>query len=273
MHLQGKIACITGGSRGIGFAIAKKLAMNGVHVILLAKTVDPHPKLPGTLMTAVKDIENAGGKASAMQLDVRDDEAVVDTFKQIQSEFGALHFLINNASAIFLAGTAETPMKRFDLMHQVNVRGTYHITQQALPLLKKADGAHILTLSPPLNLQPKWFEQHVAYTMSKYGMSMCVLGWAEEFKDHKIAANALWPETTIATAAIQNLLGGDILMNQSRTPEIVADAAFEIFSRDPATCTGNFFIDTAVLEESGITDFEKYSFKPGKPLMKDFFLD
>lgn len=273
MHLQGKIACITGGSRGIGFAIAKKLALNGVHVILLAKTTEPHPKLPGTLQTAVEEIENAGGKATAIQLDIRNDEAVVQTFKHIEAEFGTLHILINNASAIFLAGTAETPMKRYDLMQQVNVRGTYHVTQQALPLLKNANGAHIVTLSPPLNMHPKWFGNHPAYTISKYGMSMCILGWAEEFKDEKIAANALWPETTIATAAIQNLLGGDALMNQSRTPEIVADATFEILSRDPSVCTGNFFIDTEVLKEAGVTNFEKYNYKPGMELMKDFFLD
>ncbi len=273
MNLDGKIACITGASRGIGLAIAKKLAAAGVEVILLAKSMEAHPKLEGTLPEAVREIEELGGQARAFRLDVRNEEDIADVFRNIAGQYPHIDFLINNASAIFLAGTEHVPAKRFDLMHQVNVRGTFLVTQQALPLLKKADGAHILNLSPPLSLEPRWFANHLAYTMSKYGMSMCVLGWAEEFREYKIAANALWPETIIATAAVQNLLGGDAAMQQSRKPEIVADAAMSILVRDPTKFTGRFCIDTEILTEDGISDFSAYQYYSGSTLLKDLFLE
>jgi citronellol/citronellal dehydrogenase len=260
MSLAGKRIFITGGSRGIGLAIALRAARDGASIAIAAKTSDPNPKLPGTIHTAAAEIEAAGGKALAIQCDLRDE----------------LHIVINNASAINLTRTDQTPAKRFDLMFDVNVRGTFLTSQAALPHLRKsaAEGRnpHILNLSPPLSMKPVWFKNHVAYTMAKYGMSMCVLGMAEEFKRDGIGVNALWPRTVIDTAALQMIPGIDAAAG--RTPEILADAAYIIFNRDAKECTGNFFVDDLVLASEGITDLEKYSVTPGtKDFLLDFFLD
>ena len=271
--LKGKNVIITGGSRGIGKAIALRLAKEGANIAIAAKTTEPHPKLEGTIYSAAKEIEATGAKVLPLQCDIRYEEqieAVIDSTVKI---FGGIDILINNASAINLTPTEQTEPKRFDLMHDIQVRGTFFMCKACIPYLKKSTNAHILNLSPPLNLNLKWLAQHLAYTISKYGMSMIVLGLAEELKKHKIAVNALWPQTTIATAAVQNLLGGDTLMQMSRKPEIVADAAFYILSKPSATCTGNFFIDEEVLKKEGITDFEKYAVDPAQKLMKDIFLD
>lgn len=268
-----KTVFITGASRGIGKAIGIKLASEGANIVIAAKTAEPHPKLAGTIYTAAEEMEQAGGKALPIVMDVRDVQAVENAVHKAAEHFGGIDILINNASAISLTPTSHTTMKRYDLMHSVNVRGTFLTSKTCLPFLEKSDNAHILTLSPPLNMNPKWFENHVAYTMSKYGMSMCVLGMAEEFKKKGIAVNALWPQTTIATAAVQNLLGGEALMNMSRTPAIIADAAAVILQKPSGECTGNFFIDDQVLGEAGVTDFEQYAVVPGSKLMTDLFLD
>jgi len=270
--LRGKTLFITGASRGIGLAIALRAARDGANVAIAAKTTEPHPKLPGTIHTAAEAIEAAGGRALPLAVDIRDEERIHAAVQQTVAAFGGIDILVNNASAIFLAGTLDTPMKRFDLMHQINTRGTFACSQACLPHLKRASNPHILNLSPPLNMDPRWFAPHVAYTMAKYGMSMCVLGMSEEFRPDGIAVNALWPRTPIDTAAVRNLLGGEATLRGSRKPEIVADAAHAILTRDSRSCTGNFFIDDEVLREAGVTDFDQYAVAPGNPLLPDFFL-
>ena len=272
MHFQNKNVLITGGSRGIGKAIALKLASQGANVAIAAKTVDPHPKLEGTIFTAAAEIEALGVKALPIACDIRNEEQIESAVEQVVSSWGGIDILINNASAINLNPTEQTESKRFDLMHGIQVRGTFFMCKACIPHLKKAENPHILNLSPPLNLDPKWFAAHLAYTMSKYGMSMIVLGLAEELKKFKIGVNALWPQTTIATAAVQNLLGGDFLIQMSRKPAIVADAAYYILKRPSSECTGNFFIDEKVLAEEGINDLLPYAVNPEKELMKDIFL-
>ncbi|MFZ7125986.1 MAG: SDR family oxidoreductase [Desulfobacterales bacterium] len=273
--LNGKTLLITGASRGIGKAIALRAARDGARIVLAAKTEVSHPKLPGTIYTAAQEVETAGGVALPLAVDVRSEEMVASAVEKAVQRFGGIDILVNNASAIFLAGTLDTPMKRFDLMHQVNVRATFLCSKVCLPFLRKSANPHILNLSPPLNLHPEWFAGHVAYTMAKYGMSMCVLGMAEEFRADGVAVNALWPKTTIATSAVRNLLGGAAVVACSRKPEIVADAAHAILRRDSRRCTGHFFIDEAVLRDEGVTDFKPYQVDPSKPeseLMPDFFL-
>jgi citronellol/citronellal dehydrogenase len=272
-QLKDKTIFITGASRGIGKAIGLRAAADGANIVVIGKTDQPHPKLPGTVPSAVEDMKSAGGNALGCIADIRDEEQIAAAVASAVETFGGIDILVNNASAIFLAGTADTPAKRFDLMHGVNARGTFLTTQHCLPHLLKAENAHVLNISPPLNMNPNWFSNHVAYTMAKYGMSMCVLGMAEEFKRKKIAVNALWPRTAIATAAIANILGGEDMMKMCRKPEIMADAAHAIFNRDSATTTGNFFIDDEVLQEDGVTDMEQYAVTPGADLMPDFFLD
>lgn len=270
--MKNKTVFITGGSRGIGKAIGIRLAKEGANIVIAAKTAEPHPKLPGTIYTAAAEIEAAGGKALPLVVDIRSEELVADAVEKTVATFGGIDILINNASAINLSPTEKVTMKRYDLMHQVNTRGTFMTSKYCIPHLKQADNPHILTLSPPLNLKPEWFGAHLAYTMSKYGMSMVTLGLANELKKHGIAANALWPQTAIATAAVRNILGGDQLIQQSRTTDIMADAAYLIFSKDSATCTGNFFIDETLLRAEGVTDFSGYAVNPDKALMKDFFV-
>lgn len=271
--LKGKSIIISGASRGIGLEMAKRFAADGARIAILAKTAEPHPKLPGTVYTAAEAIEQAGGEALPIVCDIRDDVAVAEAVAKTAETFGGVDVCINNASAIMLTDTRHTPMKRYDLMHQVNARGTFCLTQACLPFLEKADNPHVLMNSPPLSMKPKWFGNHVAYTMAKYGMSMCVLGMAEELRDEGIAVNALWPRTAIATSAVRNLLGGDQMMRQSRTPAIMADAAYAILSRPAKSTTGNFFIDDEVLKEEGVTDFDQYAVDPTQELVLDFFLD
>ena len=276
MSLSGKRIFITGGSRGIGLAIALRVAADGASIAIAAKTAEENPKLPGTIFSAAKDIEAAGGKALPIQCDIRDEDAVAAAVAKAAEQFGGLDILINNASAINLTPTEKTPAKRFDLMFDVNVRGTFLTSQAAIPYLRESAKAgrnpHILTLSSPLSMNPKWFKNHVAYTMSKYGMSMCVLGMAEEFKRDGIAVNALWPRTAIDTAALQMIPGVDT--DFCRKPEILSDSAYIILNRDSKTTTGNFFVDDEVLASEGITDLEKYSVKPGTTeFLLDFFLD
>ena len=273
MSLNGKTLFITGGSRGIGKAIGLRAARDGANIVVAAKTTEPHPKLPGTIYTAAEEMEAAaGGQALPVKVDSRDDANVQEAVDAAVERFGGIDILVNNASAIFLAGTAETPMKRFDLMHQVNARGTFLCSKLCLPHLKEAANPHILNLSPPLNMEARWFGPHVAYTMAKYGMSMCVLGMAEEFKDVGIGVNALWPKTVIATAAVRNLLGGEQMIQASRKPDVVADAAHWILTQDARSCTGTFFIDEEVLREAGVDDLERYAVEPGNELVDDFFL-
>jgi len=276
MSLAGKRIFITGGSRGIGLAIALRAAADGASIAIAAKTADPNPKLPGTIFTAAAEIEAAGGKALALQCDIRDETAIEEAIKKTADTFGGIDIVINNASAINLTKTDQTPAKRFDLMFDVNVRGTFLTSQAALPHLRQSakDGRnpHILNLSPPLSMKPIWFKNHVAYTMAKYGMSMCVLGMAEEFKRDGIGVNALWPRTVIDTAALQMIPGIDA--TAGRKPEILADAAHIILNRDAKECTGNFFVDDLLLASEGITDLEKYSVTPGTTdFLLDFFLD
>ena len=276
MSLQGKRIFITGGSRGIGLAIALRAAQDGALVAIAAKTSDPNPKLPGTIHTAAEEIRAAGGTALPIQCDLRDENQIASAVEQAAKEFGGLDILINNASAINLTRTEDTPAKRFDLMFDVNVRGTFLTSQAAIPHLRESAEAgrnpHILTLSPPLSMKAKWFKNHVAYTMAKYGMSMCVLGMSEEFKRDGIAVNALWPRTAIDTAALQMIPGVDTAA--CRTPDILSDSAYIILNRIAKECTGNFFVDDEVLASEGITDLEKYSVVPGtKDFLLDFFLD
>ncbi len=270
--LKGKTVFITGATRGIGKAIGIAAARDGANVVVTGKTGVPNPKLPGTIHTAAAEIEAAGGRALPLELDVRDEAAIPVAMERAASHFGGIDVLVNNASAIFIAGTAGTPAKRWDLMHQVNARGTFLCTQAALPWLEKAENPHVLVLSPPLDMRAKWFSHHVAYTIAKYGMSMCVLGMAEEFRDRGIAVNALWPRTVIDTAAL-NLLGGEALARHSRKPEIVADAARAILLRDSRKATGNFYVDDEVLAEEGVTDLSGYSVVPGAELVPDGFVD
>jgi len=270
--LKDKILFITGASRGIGKTIAIRAAQDGAKIAVVAKTAEPHPKLSGTVYTAVDEIREAGGRGLACIADIRFEEQVQAAVDATINEFGGIDILVNDASAINLTPTLETSMKKFDLMFSVNVRGTFLCSKLCIPHLKKSDNPHILNLSPPLNMDPKWFANHVAYTMSKYGMSMCVLGMAEELKKDGIAVNGLWPRTAIATAAVKNLLGGKAAVKHSRKPEIVSDAAYFILTKPSRECTGNFFIDDEVLIEHGITDLGKYSVVPGSKLIPDFFL-
>lgn len=263
---------VTGASRGIGLAIALRAARDGANVAIAAKTAEPHPKLPGTIYTAAEEIEKAGGKALPLIVDVRDEANVLDAVAQTVAKFGGVDICVNNASAIQLSGTLETDMKRYDLMHSINTRGTFVTSKACIPHLKKAANPHVLNLSPPLDMSAKWFAGHTAYTMAKFGMSMCVLGMAAEFVVDGIAFNALWPRTAIATAAVKYALGGEPAMQGSRTPEIMADAAYEIFNRPARACTGNFFIDDILLYEAGERDFDKYRVDPTKPLIPDFFV-
>jgi citronellol/citronellal dehydrogenase len=276
MSLQGKRIFITGGSRGIGLAIALRAARDGASIAIAAKTAEPNPKLPGTIYSAAEEIRAAGGTALPIQCDLRDEAQIAAAVAQAAAEFGGIDILVNNASAINLTRTEETPAKRFDLMFDVNVRGTFLTSQAAIPFLRDSADAgrnpHILNLSPPLSMKPKWFKNHVAYTMAKYGMSMCVLGMSEEFKRDGIAVNALWPRTAIDTAALQMIPGVDTAA--CRTPEILSDSAYIILNRNSKECTGNFFVDDEVLASEGISDLEKYSVVPGtKDFLLDFFLD
>jgi len=270
--LRGKTLFITGASRGIGLAIALRAARDGANIAIAAKTAEPNPKLPGTVSTAGKEIEAAGGKALPLVTDIRFEDQVAAAVKQTVDTFGGIDILVNNASAISLTGTEATPMKRYDLMHQINTRGTFACSQACIPHLTKAANPHILNLSPPLDMKEKWFAPHVAYTMAKFGMSMCVLGMAGELRSAGIAVNALWPRTVIATAAVQNLLGGDATIRGSRKPEIMADAAHVILTRPSRDNTGNFYIDDEVLASACVTDLSKYQMVPGAELIPDFFV-
>ena len=272
-ELAGKTLFISGGSRGIGLAIAKRVAADGANVAMIAKTAEPHPKLPGTIYTAAEEIEAAGGAALPIVGDIRHEVEVEAAVAATVERFGGIDLCVNNASAIALIGTEALPMKLYDRMQDVNTRGTYVVSRACIPHLKQSSNPHVLTLSPPLNLAPRWFANHVAYTIAKYGMSMCTLGMAQEFAADAIAVNSLWPRTIIATAAVQNLLGGDEAMRRSRRPEIVADAAYEILTRPSRSTTGNFFIDDEVLAEAGITDLSPYAYGDGADLQADIFLD
>jgi citronellol/citronellal dehydrogenase len=272
VSLTGKTLFITGASRGIGKAIGLRAARDGANIVIAAKTVEPHPRLPGTIHSAAQEMEAAGGKALACAVDIRSEDQIHQAVKLAVETFGGIDILINNASAISLTDTLATPLKRFDLMHQVNARGTFACSQACIPHLLKAQNPHILNIAPPLNLRAKWFAPHGAYTMAKYGMSLCVLGMAEEFRGPGLAVNALWPRTIIATAAVMNLLGGEAAARQSRQPEIMADAARAILTRPSRQCTGNFFVDEEVLVSEGTTNFDAYAVTPGGPLIPDLFL-
>ena len=271
--LKNRTLFVSGGSRGIGLAIAKRAAQDGANIIIAAKTVEPHPKLQGTIYTAAEEIEAAGGKALPVVCDIRSEEQVAEAVEQGADHFGGIDICVNNASAIALTPTLQTPMKRFDLMHQVNTRGTFLVSKTCIPYLMKSGNPHILNLSAPLNMEEKWFAPHVAYTMAKFGMSMCVLGMAGEFREQGIAVNALWPRTTIATAAVQNLLGGDELTRRSRKPEIMGDAAHVILTKPSREFTGNFCIDDEVLESAGVSDLSVYAVDPSAELAPDFFVE
>jgi citronellol/citronellal dehydrogenase len=272
MSLAGKTLFITGASRGIGLAIAKRAARDGANIVVAAKTAEPHKHLPGTIFTAAAEIEAAGGKALPVVVDVRDEASVYAAVEKGVEAFGGIDICVNNASAISLTGTLQTDMKRYDLMHQINLRGTFLTSKACIPHLKRASNAHVLMLSPPLDMKPKWFGNHVAYTMAKFGMSMCVLGMAEEFKDDAIAFNALWPRTAVATAAMEFALGGSESLKMCRSPDIMADAACAIFAKPARECTGNFFIDDTFLYGEGVRDFGIYRVDPSQPLAPDFFV-
>jgi citronellol/citronellal dehydrogenase len=272
MNFKNETAFITGASRGIGKAIALRLAKEGANIVVVAKSVEENPKLGGTIFTAAKEIEEAGGKALAVQCDIRFEDQIKNAVETAVKTFGAIDILINNASAISLTKVEQTEPKAFGLMHDINVKGTFFVSKACIPFLKNGTNAHILNLSPPLNLDKKWFANHLAYTMSKYDMTMIALGLSGELKKYNIAANCLWPKTTIATAAVRNLLGGETLIQMSRTPEIIADSAFYILQRPSSECTGNTFLDQDVLAEEGITDLDKYAVKPGGQLYADLFL-
>ncbi len=273
MSFQNKTVFITGASRGIGKAFALRLAKDGANIVVAAKSVEENAKLGGTIFSAAEEIEKAGGKALPVQCDIRFEEQIQNAVDKAVATFGGIDILINNASAISLTGTEQTEPKRFDLMHDINVRGTFFVTKACIPHLKKSTNAHILTLSPPVSMNPKWFANHLAYTLTKFNMSMMAIGWAAELKKYNIASNALWPRTTIDTAAVRNLLGGEALANMSRTTDILADAAYYIFSKPSTQCTGNCFIDEEVLAAEGITDLSKYSVVPGAQLYRDLFVD
>ena len=270
--LKGRTLFITGASRGIGLAIAKRAAADGANVAVAAKTAEPHPKLEGTIYTAAEEIEAAGGRALPCVVDIRYQDQVQAAIDRTLETFGGLDILVNNASAIQLTGTLHTDMKRYDLMHHINTRGTFLCSKLAVPHLKQSQNPHVLNLSPPLNMEERWFAPHVAYTMAKFGMSMCVLGMAGEFRSDGIAFNALWPRTAIATAAIRNLMGGDEAMRRSRKPEIMADAAHWILTQPSRDCTGNFFIDDEVMAKAGVTDLTPYAVDPSADLVPDFFV-
>ncbi len=272
MSFTNKTVFITGASRGIGKAMALRLAKEGANIVIAAKSTEENPKLGGTIYSAAKEIEATGSKALAIQVDIRYEDQIATAVQQTIDTFGGIDILINNASAIQLTGTEQTESKRFDLMHSINVRGTFLMTKACIPYLKKSSNAHILTLSPPINLDPKWIGPHVAYTLTKYNMSMMALGWAQEFKNIPIASNALWPRTTIDTAAVRNLLGGETLAKMSRTVDILADAAYFILRQNATDCTGNTFIDEAVFAAEGITDLGHYSVLPGGKLYQDLFV-
>src|SRR5690242_528953 len=272
MSLAGKTLFITGASRGIGLAIALRAARDGANIAIAAKTEAPHQKLPGTIHTAAAEIEAAGGRALPLGVDVRDEVAVKSAIERTAAHFGGLDIVVNNASAIALAPVAETDMRRFDLMHQVNTRGTFMVSKYAIPFLARAENPHILMLSPPLDMKEKWFAPHTGYSIAKFGMSLVVLGLAGELKAQGIAVNALWPRTTIATAAIQNLLGGEAIMRRSRTPDILADAVHAVFAKPAKSFTGHFLIDDTFLAGEGVTDFERYRVDPREPLQGDFFV-
>ena len=271
--LAGKTLFITGGSRGIGLAIAKRAAQDGANVAVAAKTAEPHPKLPGTIHTAAKEIEEAGGKALAIQMDLREDKEVKAAVEQTVETFGGIDVLINNASAVALGSVNEVPMRRIDLMHQINLRGTVLAAKTCWPHLQESSNGHVLTLSPPPSLDPKWYRGTLPYTLAKMGMSFATIGLAEDFREKGVAANALWPRTAIDTAAIRYELGGDSVIKHCRTTDVVADAAHAILTRDSKTCTGNFFIDDDVLAEEGVSDLSAYAIEPGQPLILDFYLD
>lgn len=272
MSLAGKTLFITGATRGIGLAIAKRAARDGANVAIAAKTVDPHPKLPGTLSTAAEEIREAGGQALGVQCDIRDEQQVTAAVARTVEEFGGIDVCVNNASAISITGTLQTDMKRYDLMNQVNARGTFLVSKTCLPHLLEADNPHILNMAPPLDMAAKWFANHTAYTMAKMGMSMCTLGMSAEFAEQGVAVNSLWPLTTVDTAAVRNVLGGDEMAAVSRTPEVLADAAYAIVTRPSRECTGNFFIDEQVLRDEGVTDFSVYGPASGKKPLMDFFV-
>jgi citronellol/citronellal dehydrogenase len=272
MSLKGKTLFITGASRGIGLAIALRAAKDGANVAIAAKTSEPHPKLKGTIHTAAAEIEAAGGRALPLMVDVREEMQVAEAIKKTAATFGGIDIVVNNASAIQLTRSTETDMRRFDLMHQINTRGTFVVSKHAIPFLEKAENPHILMLSPPLDMSEKWFAPHTAYTMAKFGMSLVVLGLAGELRQRGIAVNALWPRTTIATAAVENLLGGEALMKRSRTPAILADAAYKIFHKPAREFSGNFLVDDTFLAGEGETDFDRYRVDPSQGLQVDFFV-
>jgi citronellol/citronellal dehydrogenase len=272
MSLSGKTLFITGASRGIGLAIGLRAARDGANVAIAAKTTEPHPKLPGTIYTAAEEIERAGGKALPLVVDVRDEAMVKEAIDATAARFGGLDIVVNNASAISLTPAVTTDMKRYDLMQQINTRGTFVVSKWAIPHLQKAANPHILMISPPLDMREKWFAPHTAYTIAKFGMSLVVLGLAGELRSKGIAVNALWPRTVIATAAVNNLLGGEALMRAARKPEIMADAAYAIFAKPARELTGNFLIDDTFLAENGVTDFEPYRVDPTQKLVQDFFV-
>ena len=272
MSLKDKVIFVSGGSRGIGLAMAKRAAQDGAKLALAAKTAEPHPKLPGTIYTAAEEIVEAGGEALPLICDIRDEDNVRDVVNQTVEHFGGIDICINNASAIHLTDTVNTPMKRYDLMHNINVRGTFMLSQKCIPHLKNGDNPHILTLSPPLDIDRKWFGITLAYTTAKYGMSLVAHGLAEELGKHNVASNCLWPRTSLDTAAVRNVIGAE-LVKGSRKPSIYADAAYAVLKRDSSTCTGNFFLDQDVLEEEGISDFDQYAIDPEATLVSDFFVD
>jgi citronellol/citronellal dehydrogenase len=272
MSLKGKTLFITGASRGIGLAVALRAARDGANIAIAAKTQTPHPKLPGTIHTAADEIEAAGGRALALAVDIREEGAVKDAIARTAAQFGGIDIVVNNASAISVTTVADIDMRRFDLMHQINTRGTFMVSKYAIPHLAKAQNPHILMMSPPLDMAEKWFSPHTAYTMAKFGMSMVVLGLAGELRAQGIAVNALWPRTTIATAAVKNLLGGEEIMRRSRRPDIVADAAYRIFAKPARSFSGQFLIDDTFLAAEGVTDFEPYRVEPNGPLAPDFFV-
>jgi citronellol/citronellal dehydrogenase len=271
--LSGRTMFMSGGSRGIGLAIALRAARDGANVALIAKTTEPHPKLEGTIYTAAEQIEAAGGTALPLAGDIRNEDQVLDAVEKTVDAFGGIDIVVNNASAIQIEGSETLPMKRYDLMQNINTRGTFLVSRVCVPHLRKGTNPHVLTLSPPLNMKPHWFQHHLGYTIAKYGMSMCTLGMAAEYADDGIAFNSLWPRTIIATAAVQNLLGGDEAMARSRKPEILADAAHAILVRDSRSTTGNFYVDDEVLAEEGITDLSAYTYGDGASLQTDIFLD
>lgn len=272
MEFSGKTAFITGASRGIGEAIALRLAREGANVVVIGKSVKEDPRLGGTIQGAAQKVNEAGGRGLAVQCDIRDEEQVLAAVQQAITIFGGIDILVNNASAISLSSTEQTDTKRFDLVHDINVRGTFIVTKHCVPFLRKGSNPHILTLSPPISMDPKWIAPYIGYTMSKYNMSMMTLAWAEEFRKYGIAANSLWPVTTIATAAVRNILGGEMLVARSRKPEILADSAYHILRQTSAECSGNLFLDEEVLSKAGITDLSHYAVTPGGPLQKDLYV-